>query len=318
MLIMRLSEYDLELPYAGVATFFKFPMTKKLDDVDVAMFGVPLDLGTTNRSGCRLGPRAIRNASQIYGTQFKTGSGVYDVELGRNILSDTKIIDYGDVPIFPTSAERNMGKIEEVMDRILSKDVFPVSFGGDHSITTPLVSALNRKVDELDIIHLDTHLDFHKKSAGIELEFAHGSPIKHVSEMENVNHITQIGIRGLLNDQETFKESQAYGTNIITAHEALEKGMRWALKQIPKSKSDIYVTLDIDVLDPSTAPGTGTPEPGGLNYLQIKEILSGISEKGNIVGFDIVEVNPLYDVGDITAQIAARLAIDFLGYIFTK
>jgi agmatinase len=189
-----------------------------------------------------------------------------------------------------------------------------VAFGGDHSITFPTVQAYQ---EELDVVHFDSHLDFTDDYRKAGLRYTHGNPLKRTSELENVDKITQIGIRGLLNPKFVQKEAQKYGTNIITAEKALKHGIRWIINQIPESEN-LYVTLDIDILDPSVAPGTGTPEPGGFNYLQVKEILTRLPEKGNIVGFDVVEVNPLYDVGDMTSQVAARLALDFLGSIFHR
>lgn len=147
------------------------------------------------------------------------------------------------------------------------------------------------------------------------MKFSHSNPIKRISELENVKNITQIGVRGFTNKDSNYDEAFGYGSTILTASEVIKKGKSEVLKQIPESDS-IYVTIDIDVLDPSVAPGTGTPEPGGLNYLQMKELLTELPCKGQIKGFDIVEVNPLFDVSEMTSQIASRLAFDFLVSIF--
>ena len=301
----------VELPFLGITTFCKFPHTTNLEGIDVAVIGAPIDQGTTNRPGTRFGPRGIREASQIYGSFFNQGKGIYDIELRRHKLFNLKLIDYGDIPVAPTLSELNLDIITNTIRRILRKKVFPVIIGGDHSITFPAVKAF--KNNPMDIVHFDTHLDFLDQEAGIVI--SHANPLKRASELKNINKITQIGIRGLLNPDYITNEAEKYGTNIITAENAIKNGMEWVINQIPDAEN-IYVTIDIDSLDPSCAPGTGTPEPGGFSYLQMREMLTSIPKKGNIIGFDIVEVNPLYDPSGITSQLASRLIIDFLGAIF--
>ena len=303
---------DIEniFPYSGIPTFYKLQHTQNLKSADIAFTGVPFDQGTTNRPGTRFGPRAIRIASQNYGIYMHSTEGAYDLEQKRHILNDVNLIDYGDVPILPTSVTKNMGLIHDTFKKIIESDVFPVGFGGDHSITFPIIEAFN--VD-FDIVHFDTHLDFIDNVANVK--FSHSSPIKRASDLENVNNITQIGIRGFTDRESNYEEAIRYGSTIVTATDIFENGIKWTLKEI-KEAENIYVTLDIDALDISVVPGTGTPEPGGLNYLQIREILQDLPSKGNIIGFDIVEVNPLYDAGNMTSQVASRLAIDFLGTIF--
>jgi len=306
-----LSPGDIEakFPYLGVPTFYKFPYTKELKEVDVAIVGVPFDHGTTNRPGTRYGPRAIRMASQNYGI-YLDSKGAFDLETKKHILQGINFIDYGDVPILPTHTKTNMYMIHDIFKNIIDSGVFPVTFGGDHSITFPIIDAFDVP---LDIVHFDTHLDFIDNVA--DVKFSHSNPLKRASELETVNSITQIGIRGFTDSKTNYEEAMNYGSQIITALDVFKNGIEWVLEKIPKS-DNIYVTLDIDVLDPSIAPGTGTPEPGGLNYFQMRELLKNLTKKGNIIGFDIVEVNPLFDTADITSQIAARLAFDFLGTIF--
>ncbi len=302
-----------ELPFVGVSTFCKFPYTKNLEGVDVAIVGAPLDQGVTNRPGTRYGPRAIREASQIYGPFFQAEQGIFDVELGRYKLAGTKIIDYGDVIVAPTLSELNLDLITMYLQEIIGNRVFPVTLGGDHSITFPVVRAFKDK--PLDIVHFDTHLDFMDEVAGIRI--SHANPFKRATELEFVKGITQIGIRGLLNPTFITDEAEKYGSKIITAERAIKQGAQWVLEQVPEAEN-IYVSIDIDALDPSVAPGTGTPEPGGFTYLQMREMLTALPRKGNIVGFDLVEVNPLYDPAGVTAQTASRLIIDFLAAIRDK
>lgn len=310
MTSMEPDNIENKFPYSGIPTFYKFPYSKDLNNVDIAMIGVPFDHGTTNRPGTRFGPRSIRIASQNYGIYIHPSQGAYDLELQKHILSNVKAIDYGDVPILPTHTRTNMHMIHDTFKKIVESNVFPVAFGGDHTITFPLIDALDMP---LDIVHFDTHLDFIDNVGGVK--FSHSNPIKRASELENVNSITQIGIRGFTDRKTNYEEAQKYGTKIITAKEVFEKGIYFALQQIPDAEN-IYVTFDIDVLDPSIAPGTGTPEFGGFSYLQMKEMLTELPKIGNIIGFDIVEVNPLFDVADMTSQVATRLALDFLASIF--
>lgn len=308
--IMNFNDIESRFPYIGVSTFYGYPSSKELNETDVAIVGVPFDHGTTNRPGARFGPRSIRTASQNYGIYLNKDHGAFDSELQHYILGGVNIVDYGDVPILPTHTKTNMRMINSTFKKIVDSGVFPVAFGGDHTVTYPIVKAFKKP---MDIVHFDTHLDFVDGTEN--LKFSHSNPLKRVSEIENINNITQIGIRGFTDKIENYDESKNYGSEIITASEVIEKGTAWVLDQIPES-DNIYVTIDIDVLDPSIAPGTGTPEPGGLTYNQLKEILTNLKNKGKILGFDVVEVNPLFDLSEITSLTAARLCFDFLGSIF--
>ncbi len=305
---------NADLPFVGIPTFCKVPFTQNLDNIDVAIVGAPLDQGVTNRPGARYGPKAIREASQIYGSFLVPNQGIYDVELDGFKLAKTKIIDYGDVPVMPTLCELNLNSITSAVRKITRRNIFPITLGGDHSITFPVVRAF--KQYEMDIVHFDTHLDFMDESVGLSI--SHANPIKQISNLPNIHKITQIGIRGLLNPIFVKQAAVKYGAQIITAEKAIKQGTNWVLDQILIESENIYVTIDIDALDPSCAPGTGTPEPGGFSYLQMREMLTNLPKKGNIVGFDLVEVNPLYDPTGITAQVAARLIIDFIAAIKEK
>lgn len=298
----------------GIITFCGFLPSRMLDGIDVAVVGIPLDQGTANRSGTRFGPRSVRAASQIYRLAVEPGKGIYNIELDRYLLGGLKMVDYGDIIILPTMTELNMKMMTDGIKDILDKKVFPIVIGGDHSISYPVVQAYG--TTPMDIIHFDTHLDFLDDFMGAGMRYSHGNPIKRISELPNVGKITQIGIRGLQNHKLIVDEATKRGSNIITAEKVHKNGVKWTIDRIPSS-TNIYVTIDIDVLDPSTAPGTGTPEFGGLSYLQLVEILRALPEKGNIIGFDVVEVNPLYDSGELTSQTAARLILDLLGAVMS-
>nr|MDO8134732.1 agmatinase [Candidatus Njordarchaeum guaymaensis] len=306
------SSFGVDLPFVGISTFCKLPYVKELSgtEADVAIVGAPLDQGTFNRAGARMGPRAIREASQIYGTALLPNLGVYDVELGRYKLANTKIIDCGDISVAPTLSDVNLDLITDSARNILKHKLFPVILGGDHSITYPVVRAFKDKT--FDMVQFDTHMDFADDILGIKI--SHANPIKRASELDSVNEITQIGIRGLLNPELFIEEGKKYGSKVITAKDAIKSGADWVISQVPEAEN-IYVTIDIDALDPSVAPGTGTPEPGGFSYMQMREMLTALPKRGKIIGFDLVEVNPLYDPAGVTAQVAARLILDFLAAI---
>lgn len=300
------------MAFCGIPTFCKFPHTQELEGVQAAIIGVPLDAGVTNRPGARFGPRAIRIASQLYGEVYEASRGLYDIELGRQVLRGASLIDYGDVPILPLLHQANMDAITQTFQTVIGSGALPVALGGDHSIIFPILRAFDGL--QVDIVHFDTHLDFMDDIKGMGLTHTHANPIRRVSELEFVGGITQIGMRGLEVPRIDHTEALAYGATVITTHEAIERGPSWVLEQVPRSDA-VYVTVDVDVLDPSVAPGTGTPEPGGFSYNQLKEILIGLPERGRVVGFDIVEVCPPYDHAEITSLAAARLAIDLLAAI---
>jgi agmatinase len=301
---------DYEIRFLGISTFCKFPHTRDLTGVDVAVIGVPMDQVTC--SGASYGTKSIRASSRTYGTAYRFNRRIFDIETKKFLLEGINIIDYGDILPGLDTVDENIELIHKGFKDIIKGNVFPVTIGGDHSITFPIVKAFGDI--PLDIIHFDTHLDFKDSVRDMDITLSHASPIRRISELKNINKITEIGIRGIQNGYDVYEEAEKYGLNIITAEESIEKGPEWTISQIPSGKN-IYVTIDIDVMDPSVAPGTGLYEPGGFNYHQLKKLLTSLPEKGNIVGFDLVEVNPQYDHSEMTAQLAVRIVLDFLGII---
>jgi agmatinase len=298
------------MAYGGVPSFCKLPYTRDLAGAAAVVVGIPLDHAVTNRPGARFGPRAIRAASQVYGEVYDARLGLFDVELGRHILSEARIVDYGDVEILPMLHDANMDAISGAIGTIIGAGAVPVSLGGDHSILYPILRAFAGT--PMDVVHFDTHLDFMDDIGGMGLTHTHANPVRRASELDHVGHITQVGLRGLEVPGIDLQEAHEYGCTTITARDAVEKGPGWVIGQVPTA-DNLYVTIDIDVLDPSIAPGTGTPEPGGLTYNQLKEMLLGLPSRGRIAGIDIVEVSPPYDHSEITSLVAARLALDMLG-----
>ena len=218
-------------------------------------------------------------------------------------------MDVGDVLIYPTVVQETDAKITEAVRKILARKAFPIILGGDHSITFPVVRSYDIP---LTIVHIDAHLDTWNGAKG---NLDHASWVLRVAKLPTVKNITQIGMRGIANDSEAAGNAKALHTKVVTSEEIHRHGIAAALEQIPNSEN-IYVSFDVDSMDPTLAPGTGTLEPGGLNFQEIDDLMKGIPSKGNIVGMDIVEVNPYRDPSGRTAQTAIRLLVDLLGAAF--
>jgi len=295
--------------FVGVRTFLGAPYIPDLDDVhaDFAVLGVPFDEGTWGWPGERYGPRAMRESSQEY--KHDLTEGFYYVYGDRTVLKGKHWVDVGDVPVMPTVPSQTNDKITEMVRKIRSKGAFPIVLGGDHSITFPILRAFDIPVS---VIHFDAHLDTWNGAPG---NLDHASWVNRSVQLPSVKKVVQVGPRGLANDEEAISNARKAHTTIITAEEVHRKGVDWALSQIPPAEN-IYITFDVDVMDPALAPGTGTLEPDGLNFSEIDGLLRGSASKGRLVGMDIVEVNPMRDGSTRTEQTAIRLLIDTLGSAF--
>ncbi len=297
----------------GICSFMKKPICTDLDelDADVAVLGVPYDMGIQYRSGANQGPEEIRAGSKL--TAFTNDDGVYDPDKDDMFLDGRwKIVDCGDADIVHGDLDQSFRNIESSVRKIVEKGAMPVVMGGDHSITIPVVRALD-SLGPICVVQIDAHLDWCDERAG--QKFGQGSPMRRVSEMKHVSGMAQIGIRGLGSSMRSdFEDARKYGSVIVSARDVKKKGAEYAVSQIPQAER-YYVTYDIDGTDPSIAPGTGTPSAGGLDYYEINDILYGLSKKGRVVGFDLVEVAPQYDHTGATGIFAARMMIEFIGYI---
>ncbi|MEM7334572.1 MAG: agmatinase [Chloroflexota bacterium] len=291
--------------YTGIATFMHTPHTQNLADADMAIVGIPFDSGNTSwRVGTRFGPRSIRkNSLQIWG---------YNRHLQIAPTRDLKTVDYGDIICDPTRIDKTCEIIRSTVAQLLETDCKLLFLGGDHSISFPLIQAHAEKHGRLAVIHFDSHTD----TDGSDIDgLDHGTPFRHAFAkglIEPDAHI-QVGIRGPLFDPNEYTEAQALGIKILTIEECFELGTTEIIRAIRDCVGDhpTYVTLDIDSIDPAYAPGTGTPEVGGFTSFQMLQLVRGL--KGlNIIGCDLVEVNPLYDHGAITSILAANLAFELL------
>jgi len=307
---------QVNLPFTGIASFCKFPIHSDLETLsaDVAIFGVPWDEGVGYRPGARFGPRSLREYSTRFAFHERATKkrGYWDIETKKRYLEKTRLVDCGDQDVLYLNVQKTFQAVTDSVGKILSKKAFPVILGGDHSITIPVVRAF-QKTKPLHIIHLDAHLDYNESIEGVKL--ANGSPIKRVSELDFIGKIIQIGMRGIRAREDAYNDSASRGNQIITMSDFRKKGVGEVLSKIPKG--NLYITIDIDVLDPSIAPGTSSPEFDGMTYHEIRDLLRGIASRGKVLGFDLVEVNPFLDAAGLTQSAAVMIILEFLGAIFT-
>lgn len=300
-------------PITGICSFAKYPICEDIDELeaDIAVLGVPYDMGVGYLSGCRLGPRRIREVSTHYA---RGGVGFYDIDNDEQLLeAPIKIVDCGDVDILHGDLEYCFNSIEEYVRRIIQRGAIPAIMGGDHSITIPIGRALSEVGKKINVIQFDAHLDW-TDSVGPQ-RLANGSPMRRLSEMDYIDKMCQIGLRGLGSSRrEDFMDAKAYGSVLISAKEAHEIGVEGVLAKIPKGE-DYYLSIDIDGYDISIAPGVGSPSPGGLYFNQVTDIITGICKMGNVVGFDLVETAPQYDPTNTTVRVAAMTMLHTMAMI---
>lgn len=294
--------------FGGIRTFLRAPYVRDLRelDADIVVLGVPFDEGTSSRPGARYGPREIREMSSSYSWHLRSG-GFYYIDGGRVTLKGKRWADGGDVEVVPTQPARTFENVTEAVRAVVAKKAFPVILGGDHSISFPVIRALD--ASPLTVIHLDAHLDTWDLGPG---DLGHAGWVLRVAKLPFVKSIVQIGMRGLANDPDAVEGAKRIGTTVITTEALRREGITAAVERIPRSER-IYVSIDIDVVDPSLAPGTGTPEVGGLTFEEIDQLLRAIPSRGRVIGMDLVEVEPFHDPGGVTALTAARLIIDLAG-----
>jgi len=310
------NKYDqgrLNLPFVGICTFGKYPYVEDWDviNADVAVMGAPFDFGSQFRTGSRMGPRGIREAS----TLFSFGhAGAYDFDDDITYLpsDSTRIVDIGDADIIHTDTIKSHANIKFGVQKILAAKAIPVVMGGDHSINIPCIDAFENE-DPIHVIQIDAHLDFVDERHGVR--YGHGNPMRRASEKEYVSGLTQIGIRNVSSTaKDGYIDAREKGSKIFSVRHLRQMGMRKILDEIPKNKR-YYITIDIDAFDPSIASGTGTPSHGGFYYYEVLELVDGIIKQGSVVGLDLVEVAPDYDLTNSTSTLAAQLLMNTIGRI---
>jgi agmatinase len=298
--------------FAGIRTFMRAPHTTDLAGVDAAVYGIPYDTATSYRTGPRFGPEAIRSASALLRP--------YNPALGVNVVDALSIVDYGDLPVSPGDTERTYGQVEEALAPLVDAGVFPLALGGDHSVTLAELRVLARRQggfprpQPLALVQLDAHGDTWDEYFG--QRFFHGTTFKRALEEGLIDPAVsvQAGLRGSLYGAEDLESARELGFAVISCDQlrTLEPGGFAALVRTRVGQRPVFLSFDIDVLDPAFAPGTGTPEVGGLSTseaLAFVRALRGI----DLVGADVVEVSPPYDgPGQQTALAAANVAYEIL------
>jgi agmatinase len=298
-------------PFMGIPSFMRLPVSRELKGVDVAILGVPFDSGTSYRTGTRFGPRKIRETSlMIWG---------HNSTLNVTPLKKLNVVDYGDVSVIPTSIEHTMTAITKMVGEIIETGTKLITLGGDHSIALPLLRAHAKKHGPVSLVHIDAHIDTWES----EFEgspYSHGTPFRYALQegLIRKDEYMQIGIRGPLSGANDYADAKELGARTVTIHEVMEKGVKEILKEVhERMKGPVYVTVDIDSADPAYAPGTGTPEVGGLSSYQLLQLIRGLHGL-DLIGFDLVEVSPPYDHADITAILASNIVFEYLSLLAIK
>lgn len=297
------------LPHTGIATFCKAPYVfdPAEMDADVAILGVPFDNMASMRPGCRQAPRAIRDASARFGWLGRAAGSQGYFDIGQNItfLSGVRMIDTGDVDVRLDPAVTRE-RITAHARSIVGKGLLLASIGGDHSISFPLLAAFE-KFQPLTVVLLDAHMDY--RDVSMDMKFSNNSPFRRIHELPFIKRIVTIGCRGIKSTDREYRESLEHGNLVFPMDRVHEEGIAAIVNQIG-DVGNYYVSLDIDGMDPSIAPGTESPEADGLSFRQAKQLLRGIARSGKLAGVDIVEVNPYLDHAELTQHISVQLLLE--------
>ena len=292
--------------FAGVRTYMRAPHVTDLAGVDAAVYGIPFDTATSYRTGARFGPEAIRSASALIRP--------YHPALDVNVVEALSIVDYGDLPVSPGDTERTYAQIEETLAPVVDAGVFPVALGGDHSITLAELRVLARRHGPLALVQLDSHCDTWEQYFG--QKYFHGTTFKRAVEegLLDASASVQAGMRGSVYDASDLEGARELGFTVIESEGLRSLGPdRYAVLVSERvGERPVFLSFDIDFLDPAFAPGTGTPEIAGFSTVEAVALLRSL--RGiNIVGCDVVEVCPPYDApGQPTALAAANVAFELL------
>lgn len=296
-----------EMPrFGGFASMMRLPTQADAEGLDVAFVGVPLDIGASNRSGARLGPRQIRDESRMIRP--------YNVATRAAPFESLQVADIGDVPINTFNLLKSVDIIEKFYtEKVVKHGAIPLTLGGDHTIALPILRALAKKHGPVGMVHIDAHADINDDMFGEKI--AHGTPFRRAVE-ENLidgNRVVQIGLRGTGYSAEEFDWSTQQGFRVVPAEECWYKSLAPLMAEVREKLGDgpVYLSFDIDGIDPAFAPGTGTAEIGGLTSTQGIEIIRGMRGL-DVVGGDLVEVSPPYDPFGNTSVLAANLLFEML------
>ncbi len=295
-----------EMPrFGGPATMMRLPSFDDPAALDVAFVGVPFDIGTSNRPGARYGPRAIRAESALLRP--------YNMATRAAPFDSLVVGDLGDVPINTYNLQASIEIIERAYDRIVGAGTIPLTLGGDHTIVLPILRALVRRHGPVGLVHVDAHADSNEHMFGEAI--THGTPFRRAVEegLLTGDRVAQIGLRGTGYTAEDFDWGASQGFRIVQAHECWHRSLAPLMDEVRDQlgAGPVYLSIDVDGLDPSVTPGTGTPEVAGLTGAQALEIIRG-TRGLDLVGGDVVEVSPVYDQSGNTSLVAANLLYEML------
>ena len=304
-------------------TFFGVPALRDLGrlDAQVAFLGVPYDGGTPQpgiATGQRAGPAAAREASEalfhyprLPAAHQSGAEGWYDVEADRDYLVGVTMVDVGDVAIQGSDTEANYERMTGAARGIVDRGALMVAIGGDHSISYPLGRGME-PLGTIDVVHVDAHADFLDDLGGARLTGA--SQLRRLAELPFVGTVSALGIRNA--DRAEVDAMRELGGRWATSLDVIEHGARKAVRETVPQAEALYVSIDLDVLDSSVAPGHSLPEPGGLTYRQLRAVLVEVARRGRVIGFDVVELNPARDPSGATSRVATWILTHFLSEIF--
>ena len=295
-----------EMPRSGgIATMMRLPNLPSAAGLDACFVGVPFDLGTSNRTGARFGPRQVRTESVLLRP--------YNMATRAAPFDSLRVADIGDVAINPYNLHDSIARIEAAFAAMLEHGTKPIALGGDHTITLPILRAMHAKHGKVGLIHVDAHADVNDTMMGEKI--AHGTPFRRAAEegLIDCSRVVQIGLRGTGYAAEDFDWCREQGFRVVQAEACWNRSLEPLMREVREQIGDgpVYLTFDIDGIDPAYAPGTGTPEIAGLTVSQALEIVRGCWGL-NLVGADLVEVAPPYDPFGTTALLGANLAYEML------
>jgi agmatinase len=290
--------------YAGHTTFARLPRIEDVTRHDVAIVGVPFDSGVTYRPGARFGPSYIRQGSRLLRP--------YNPALDVAPFAGVQVVDAGDLAVNPFDIPAALAEVERGITELSSDGRPVVVLGGDHTVTLPVLRALHAQHGPVAMVHFDAHLD--TWDTYFDAPYTHGTPFRRAWDegLLDPDHTMHVGIRGSLYSAQDLRDDAAMGFKIVHAREMDRLGVDRVIEMVRERIGDapVYVSIDIDVLDPGFAPGTGTPEAGGLTSRELLALVRGF-EGAHLVGADVVEVSPPYDHAEITAVAAANLAYEY-------
>jgi len=295
-----------EMPrFGGIATYMRLPGTSAPADLDVAVVGVPFDLGTSNRPGARFGPRGIRSESVLLRP--------YNMATRAAPFDSLRIDDVGDVATNAFNLADSVERIEAHFDELLAHGVATLAMGGDHTIVLPILRAMRKVHGPVGLVHIDAHTDINDTMFGEKI--THGTPFRRAVEegLLDCDRVVQIGMRATGYAADDFDWSREQGFRVVQVEECWHRSLEPLMHEVRRQvgAGPVYVSFDIDGIDPSFAPGTGTPEIGGLTVPQALEIIRGCRGM-NLVGGDLVEVAPIYDASGMTSLLGANLLYEML------